>query len=383
MKTEFENYINSIELQAVTNSIEIPEYYQTRLDIAKDRITNTESSKSFRPVSAPAFLNDLGVRKFDDPSMSFLDILKKVKFDPFSHAALYRDLDSLSGSELGRYLDAYILVTGDYDRLYEWAVKNIEGLFNTGSYSTLIYLGGLFAAEKDDRATKFFDQAMDSDEIIERKIVALHRKIAYLVKRTDTDPSPYFFDMLTLIERIPSVVNRNVYYALSDNLYALVATKQGAPKQFIYQLLFSAESLIDSFLALQTNNEMVELVSEAKRYRGQVEINLANILFYDGKINESLNTLASNLKYAEKENQDYVPEANATYAYILYKTGVSTNLDESVKFAKRAVKEYEQIGALHSANNARKTLIAGLYKTGAEKSAEIELKKYNDQNEEI
>lgn len=361
-ETFLSNYIS--EILKSSNYHEIPDFMKHRLHYAYDQLQEKKSLK--RTIDSPTYLNDLGVRKAKSPEIGF-EILKKIcniKFLTFDQ--LNTDINTINEEFLDIYLDSYILISGDFPNIYK-ALKLIEHkLIKIKNYKTLIFIASAYAAELDDKSIIFFNLAYENTTDDEKKVVAIHRKAAFLIKRTQkhNDTLLVLQQLVSLIEKISISWKRQIYMALANNLYALELVHSGLNdlnKSSIIYFLLNAKCLIDSLPAFKGYDKSNELIDEAMRYRSQVEMNYAQILIDNKQISESVEVLKSNLKYVSINSKDYLPEAESTlgYAYYLNKDYVS-----SIDILEKSLKHYKKIGALYEENEVTQNLIAALYKNG-------------------
>lgn len=140
-----------------------------------------EGTQTSRKIDTPSYLNDLGVRKSIDPRVSYLYYVQKNDILTFNIEKVEEDINS--DLSIASYLDAFILITGDFEELYKVVKKNIKVIEYNASYQLLITLGSLYAGVQDNDCLNFFDDASQLANSQEDKVIAIHRKVAYIVKR--------------------------------------------------------------------------------------------------------------------------------------------------------------------------------------------------------
>lgn len=272
----------------------------------------------------------------------------------------------IDSNMLGSYLDAYILITGDYDLAYKALNKADISFENVTNYTALINIGSTFAAELDSKCLEFFESAYSVTNNVENKVVALHRQAAYLVKRS-SDTSAATKKLHELVEQI-SVISvgwrRQIYMALANNLFALLIVKQGLNKvnvATITYLLMGAETLVDSLPEFNNYDRDNSLIQQSQRYRSQIEMNYAQILIDSHQLPLAIKVLSNNLKHVSVEAPDYLCEAFATLGYAYY---LKQDYPASISNLQQALREYSKQGALHEAANTKEILIAAMFKNG-------------------
>lgn len=363
VSTNYEKYLRKIKINQAFNNL--PRYLKIRVRDALNQL----NSKTFieRSISSPAYLNDLGVRKSNSPMISYKLLQKKCSVGPFALQDLLEDISSISKDSLGSFLDSYILVTGDYEAIYQ-AMNDLQIDFKKISdYRTLINIGSTFAAHLDHRAVNFFAQAALVTSNIEKQIVALHRQAAYLIKRSDntTTALEKLNELINLIAKVPTNWKRQIYTALADNLYALLIVQKGLTQtniSTITYLLMNAESLVDSLPEFKKYDSNDPLIQQAGRYRSQVEMNYAQILIDSNKITQAIKVLSNNLTLVISSSPDYMAEASATLGYAYFLNG---EFSKSICHLKDALQEFNRIGALSEAKVTQENLIAALYRNGS------------------
>jgi len=365
--TKFMSYL--VNVKASENFDILPTFLRLRVEDAIKQL----NSPAFidRSISSPTYLNDLGVRKSKSPAMGY-EILKSIcSFGDFSFQDLLSDLCTIEVNSIGSFLDAYVLITGNYHFAYEGLKKSDVSFDKITDYTTLINIGSAFAAELDFKALDFFKEAGAVTESIENKVVALHRQAAYLIKRSNdkTKSVEKLRELVQQISEIPEGWRRQIYMALADNLYALLIVKSGMSEvnvTTIIYFLMNAETLVDSLPEFENYSDTDALVQQAQRYRSQIEMNYAQILIDNHQLEKAIDVLSRNLDHVSMTAKDYLCEAFATLGYAYY---LNKDFTASISNLQDALGEYNRQGALHEAEEAKKILIAATFKSGDVTSA--------------
>ncbi|MCF6166316.1 Hypothetical protein LROSL1_2314 [Furfurilactobacillus rossiae] len=367
-ETELYNFIQSV--MGVTDFDETPKYFQARINLANEEFLQNVHLP--RTIKAPAILNDLGVRKAESPLEAYRYVRKMHNSLPENlDYILQADFPKIDLDTVSIYLDMYVLISGDFDGAYTETLKRIPELLKLTDYRSLILVGSLFAAESDAHAVDFFDLASNNTDRVEQRIVALHRKEAYLLKRTENWKNSLvgFDQLLGGIDQLPSGWRKNVYMALADNLYALYIVMQNSKDSLVTAkyLLTNAGILIDELSKIDGYDPNDQLADEAYRYRSQVEMNMAQLLVEQHKKSDALLLLQSNAQFVQKYSPNYEAEAQATLGYLYY---LNDKYASAVSSYQNAIAQYESDGAFHESEHVKKLLIAAFYKNGQKTQAE-------------
>lgn len=363
---------------------DFPIYFQKRIIYAERQLT-TKVVKD-RTIQTPSFLNDLGVRYFTDPKYIYHYLNEKGFLYFVNLNDIKEDIKELDIQYLGLYIDAYFLVTGDYKTPYEEIKDRIDELDKIKNHKQLIFIASLFAALQDDTCENIFHLAYKVADNIEDKVATIHRISAYTIKRKSDSNTENILNIQNLYNEIRSIENegsKQIYTALANNLLALLITQSGISDMNILtikSLLQNGVTLIDT--QINGNNFAVsqKLLDQSKRYRGQIQINYAQLLLAKKEYFEAKVLLEENLSFTQKYATDYVPEALALYAQSLY---LNKEYTQSLIYAKDATTKNIEIGAFTAAKNIHKIVISSLTKLGNIQEAEEELKKYNKLGERI
>ncbi len=268
-----------------------------------------------RSIAAPYYLTDLGVRRFDDPSVFLTAHLALLgtehRSDPRDDADL---LAATPIDELGAVLDAFVLLTGDYDTAHRVVAARFDELLTRRSAGLLVQVGVLFAAMGDERVRPALQRAAEVALHPTDRFMALHRLAAAEIKRF-ARPEEGLRLLQELDEQIDaaqgagvlSAGDREALLSVTANLRAL-ALLRTRPGDVRAEIVRSR--------SLHTLDDLHEVVvGEASRYGAQERINLAQVLSGDGEDDAAVEVLEDNVAYCRTHSLDYVGEALTALAY--------------------------------------------------------------------
>lgn len=275
-----------------------------------------------RSIAAPYYLTDLGVRKFEDPRV-FMDAHLDLLGDEHrSHAAA--DLALLIGApidDLGRLLDAFVLVKGDYENARRAVSERFTEILAEGTAALLVQVGVLDAGWGDDRARVALRRAAEVARFPTDRFMALHRLAAAEIKRFGRPDEA--LRMLDELDRdieadraadLLSEGDRRTLLSVTANLRALGLMRSGRSGDVRAEIIRSR--------GLHTLDDLREVVpGEASRYGAQERINVAQVLSGDGEAAAAVEALEENVGYCREHNPDYVGEALTALAYGLFRAG--------------------------------------------------------------
>ncbi len=269
-----------------------------------------------RSIAAPYYLTDLGVRRFDDPSV-FLEAHLAL-LGPEHRSDLQEDAALLAATpadEFGAILDAFVLLTGDYESAHGVAAARFDELLTRPSASLLVQVGVLFAAVGDERVRPVLLRAAEVALHPTDRFMALHRLAAAEIKRFGR-PEEGLRILQELDQQVDaaqsdgvlSAGDREALLSVTANLRALALLRTGHPEDVRAEIVRSRD--------LHTLDDLREVViGEASRYGAQERINLAQVLSGDGEDDAAVDVLGDNVAYCRTHSPDYVGEALTALAY--------------------------------------------------------------------
>lgn len=351
----FKNYIS----EQISNSQfkNIPEYYQHRFIYAKDSLENISSNRN---IDTPSYLNDLGVRKSNDPRISYLYYLEKGAINPVKLENFEEDIKN----ELSilAHFDAFILITGDFEGLYKITKKYIKKIEPNASYNLLIALGSLYAGVRDNYCINIFDHASQIANSQEDKVIAIHRKLAYIIKRLNDSSiniDQEFNIFSNELMKIDNKHNQQIYRALYNNLIALYYVHKKVDSNFIENTLIDAKLFIDGLLYKERSEADPSLLEQSKRYRGQINNNLAQIMIIKNRFGKANEILDENYEFMIQNAPDYSAESAYMLANSFYHL---EDYQNTIRYSIIAREDFEKIGAITGRRNTDQLLISALYK---------------------
>ncbi|RAN57478.1 hypothetical protein B8A40_06515 [Dolosigranulum pigrum] len=336
----------------------VPPLVAIRLQKGLEQLKSGETTS--RPIEAPQFLNDLGVRKNTDAKHIADIYLNTVGID---HVKVKDDIVELNINDVGLYLDIYILLTGDYDVISESVTDRISEYPNITDYSGAIYLASYLAALGDDHGIELFDYARKLGEKNSHQVLsALHRKVTYIIKRKtiSNDVENILQEYLSTINMVDNLAHKNIYLALFNNLVALYLLKIGLNRSSgvtITTLLDNALLLIDDAVFNSDADNFIK--NQGTRYRSQIVINKAQMLVKEEKIGQAIQLLTENVVYVEKHAEEYLPEVIGSLAYAYF---LNQDYSQAVSYCYQSIDAYQQLGMIGSVLIMKKVLISSLYK---------------------
>lgn len=314
-----------------------------------------------RSVASPYFVTDLGVRKFDDPAIFYIEHLKlSMVEDEFSTAGIYELLDEVEMEALADFIDAVILFTGNYSSVAGWISGNVERLVARADYRCLINAGTVVAAMANSLALPLFDQASKLASNVNDAYSAQHRAAAFEIKKLHQPQNG-----IIRLEKFARILGEaqptarvQLDLALLSNLKALADIEGGTGQE--------SDSLRQAEEKLEILNENLRvsdssIYSRGVRYRSQIAINRAQIEVSSGNYPEACRILSCNVDDARSGAYDYLSEALGEYAYALF---LNNEFDKSLRTANEAFWHNYYIGGIAGMRMVRDIGIASLYKMG-------------------
>lgn len=124
----------------------------------------------------------------------------------------------------------------------------------------------------------------------------------------------------------------------------------------------------------------ISLLEQAKRYRGQINNNLAQMMIMNDRLVESNDILYENYQFMIKNSPDYLAEAAYMLANSFYHL---KDYQKTIKYASIATKEFDKIGSVMGRMNTDQLLIAALYKNQELNEANQLFKQFKKESEWI
>lgn len=151
-----------------------------RLFVAQFLFQNKEIH---RTVATPVYINDLGIRCFQDPKLFYEEHCQLANFEQLTSDDIIQDIINCTPKNLGNFLDGVLLLTGNYN-----ACKVALDTFNDSflaclDYKTMSYVYMIYAALNDNRAEKIFADLLSIAPNTFEFYITCHRHAAFLTKR--------------------------------------------------------------------------------------------------------------------------------------------------------------------------------------------------------
>jgi hypothetical protein len=350
-----EAYINEALKSVKANKYSNAAFLE-RLSVASKLLKGVQTET--RTVKAPFFLNDLGVRYSDGPKEFAEWNSKQIEVALPSHKQIVNDLENWSVTKLADVFDACVLLTGDYAAVMEVALSRKDDIINNGSISALTYSGSACAALGNKAAYTFFDRAINISKSNKDTITNIHRLIVTKLKRfKDFSGAEKLMNRLVSVE-IKNSNYKKVYMGLFDNILGLGEIMEKSPLSWISAKtnLLNAKDSIEEYLTYSSD---LDMVSQAFRYRGQVELNLVQLEIMKGNLSSAKILAQNNVRYVRKNATEYLPEAVSTLAYLEY---LNKDYNKSISTTKEAINLHAEIGNLDGIIAGRETLIGNYTK---------------------
>ena len=317
--------------------------------------------KNFRTVAAPVYSSDLGVRKFLDPSIFYIEHCKRAHIKPVSDNLLYETLINISIDKFTALVDAYILFFGCYDACRLAITTRFPEISKLEDTHSLINLGTILGATGDPLSVSILQQATIDSNDMSLSYSALHRLAATLLKRFN-DPTEARKVLLKakssyLSENLPA--DLAIYY----NLLALIDLKERKPEKDIMTDLEHATHFAKQALTKEKNEDH----TLSGRYASQIAINMAQLELARGHRDTALYILYENLNNCKYTAPDYEAEAHSEYAYVAY---LCKKYKDSAHSAYISSNIYAKFGSLKALSTSRKILAASLKKLGKDAQAQ-------------
>lgn len=317
----------------------------------------------WRSLATPVISNDLGVRRFSDFRIFYLEHCKIASVDPIEGDTITSWITEDRKSFSTR-ADAAITFFGDYACVAKAITDIGEWLKEHGSYHDLLLSGTILAALSKAESTDYFALSARRAEDSTQRYLANHRLAASQFKRFGhVDKATETLDISLAEEGIPER-SRPLERALKLNLLALVELK-GPDYSKSLSLLQEAEELLKQFLSTSAASPLE--VSMGARYASQIAINAAQIRVLQDDFAGAVKKLRDNCGFVAKTAPEYLAEALSELSCALYYSG---DYRGAISVAGHAFGRLFFLGAVNSMNTLRKIVVASYHSLGAEEAAE-------------
>ena len=238
-------------------------YYPDAFKLRLNFVMQSESSLiGIRRV--PAYLTDIGVRKFSDPKFYFEQIIKK--FHPklnYEFGKLNFPLDSLGINQLSLGLDSTVLLTGDYEAAYKVVNQRYDEILTCNNDRLLVLTGVLMGALGDEKSIPLFERAEKISLNPYVHFMSIHRKNALNVKRfslntiafDEMNELDFKIESYIQYERVPQS-EKLILKASVANLRALNYLKIRNEEEAYLEILKAFNPVSYTHLTLPTNREV-------------------------------------------------------------------------------------------------------------------------------
>ena len=314
-----------------------------------------------RTIDIPYALNDLGVREFKDLSLFAKANAKRAAVSIPTSNELYTELMAVDLENFSIWIDAAILLTGDYYAILKAIQARKSEIISKGNYTALIYSGTAIAFVNPDDAIALFDLAAKKAPTPILKVTAYHRAAVTALKRKrEYQQARQRIHQMLQIE-IVEMNDRLAALALIDNLYSLLLIMENDTIEIqITSEIFIANAHLLSNCIMNSESTEKEK-SQAARYRSQIAINYAQLLEKRGDKEGAIRIFRNNLVEVVRDADEYYCEAVACLAYALY---LNDEYTESIIYSKKAIQAYSKIGKIDSLKTAREVLLGAYEKSG-------------------
>lgn len=324
-----------------------------------------------RDVDCPFYLNDLGVREMNSPSLMYQLIIKRKYFEPFNLEKVEKDLQTIDLEKLADAMDGAFLLLGDYGCLFKVINLRYNDILQSRDYDLYIYSATVLSVLKDKRALDLFKVATrcPNESLFFQKMAYFRLAVAALKRfgRIDLTENS-LTDTLNNSDGLTQL-DRAILALLLDNFYGLYdlynADDSHATNLGIKLSNYNALLLCD--IILKDKDVPADRFDMVARYRNQIIINKAQLLLADQKIDDAKKLLINNLDETERLCPNYMAEILACLAYVCY---LGEDYDQSMSYVKKAIQQFEVIGELVAMMETKKILMACYYSLGDIKSAQ-------------
>lgn len=349
-------------LEEAASSSRVAPGFEERIAVAASFPDGAGRARSIR---APYYLTDLGVRRFEDPSVFFLAHLEslglasiKSEFD----AALVDDAANCDIRDYGSLADRYILLVGDYDHAEQVLGDAYLAVSQSTSFNSQLQLGVLALSVGDGQGLALLDKAACSERVdYADKFMVTVRAAAALAKRLGRRSEALARlqaadDELEVLVSAGDVSDRDAALMrdVSANLAALVSVMQGDPDGAIARL-----AQADRPEPTVGDGQLTS--SQGNRYKAQRSINYATVLFREQRYDVAVACLERNLEFTRRYAPDYEGEAQSTLTYGLL---LAERYEDCVLSAEKAIALVSQEASPARLKKVRSVLLACYVKMG-------------------
>ena len=317
-----------------------------------------------RTIAAPYYLTDLGVRSFEDPARFLSLHADALEWQLPSAEESARLLLALPIADLADHLDAFVLLTGDYDTAAAAVRAREAEIAGSGLHRLQLFAGVLMAAVGDVCCRRLLDAAAVAAHAPTDMFMARHRRAAAEIKRFGSARTG-----LTMLDELDrQMAGATQGQALSDgDLRALLSVTANLRALAFLMLKdwarAEAEIARSRELATLTDLRAVRL-EESSRYAAQENINLAQMLIKDGDGARAVTTLEENVEFCREHAADYLSEALSALAYAQFLHGEHRVAARTAAEAASRVAEEASPVRLQVAREIRIAALAGAGDSG-------------------
>lgn len=353
----FETFIGSFKADD-SSWQESPALFE-RITNAKNIINGNHSNQ--RSVKAPEYLTDFGLRHSENPYLFMKLYCERLNKELPITEEVQVELQSLDINKLTEWIDAIVLTTGNYQVCYVCVKNRKVEIIQYCTNTELVKLATLCGASNDaELAITFFKAALKKSSNIEDKKLILHRLDVVYLKRAKKIDDFYKYSQ-KLINSILTSNDSEEVTALLDNLIALQLI---LPKQNHLNNIALARLLLQNakYILRDAINKIPDFnlkLSELVRYNSQISINQVQLELELKHYDLAEEIMLKNFDLVKKYNNEYLSEVLSSLGYIYYQEG---NYKASIDYASKAIISHSQIGGISGMNEAKKLLIASLYK---------------------
>lgn len=362
----FKDFINSFK--AGDSSWERFPALFDRIIVAKNIINNDKYLQK-RTIKSPEYLTDFGLRHSYSQKLFIEYHCKRLKKCLPTDDEIKKELLSLNINKLTGWIDAVVLILGNYEVCYNVLKLRINEVNDSLDTISLIKLGTLCGIQNDpEMAELLFKLALKRTQNANTRRTILHRIDVLLLKRKKKVPS-FYKETADIISNIIAYDNSEEIISLLDNLVAfqLILSEKntyGNNFQLARLLLTNAKNVLKFTISncKTIDNYLTELV----RYNSQIAINQVQLELAIGNMHLAERIMIENIKIVKKYNGEYISEALSSLAYIYHK---EKNYPFAINTAIDAIIEHSKIGNVVGINMSKKLLATSLYRYGKEEMA--------------
>lgn len=380
---KFRKYIIEISKVAIRP---IPKNLQYKIDIAQKIIDDIYENETSAERKIPYYLNDLGIREFEDIRKEMDYLSRKYNFRILSTAEIENCLMNIDINKLSQWFDMAIFMTGDYVAVENVIEKRFFEIITINNYRLYIYSATVLAVQRNEKAKKLFLKAQDISvaKTILNVAIAKHRLAVAELKRFRNIETCE--KMILEIMSLPfsKLTEKTMILALVNNLYALCFIMKDKDNWKKFELLIvieNAKKYVEILLSLE--GATFEEKDQAVRYLSQININRAQIMQKNKQYSQSVAILEDNLKIVEQYAPFYLSEALGTLGYAYF---LNNEFKQAVIILTRAKKVYIDEGAIKSIILINKLLLVSNFQLNNSDEVDIlkkELLEFGENFEEL